>query len=62
MSTWPFSMNVSRLAEIVSFHSIASGAMPSLPAIRVAISTSKPSGTPFGPTRPKSGWSNLVPM
>ena len=38
MSTSPFSMNGSRLAEIASFHSMSCGAMPSLPAMIFAIS------------------------
>src|SRR3712207_2883409 len=61
MSTWPFWMNGSRLAETVSVQVISSGAMPSSPAMILAISTSKPSGTPSGLSRPKPGWSYLVP-
>ena len=62
MSTWPFWMNGSRLADTVSTHSMSSSAMPSLAAMILAISTSKPSGTcVFGLSRPKPGWSNLVP-
>ena len=61
MSTWPFSMNGSRFADTVSTHSMFSSSMPSSDAMIFAISTSKPTGTPSGPTSPKSGWSNLVP-
>jgi hypothetical protein len=62
MSTWPFWMNGSRLAETVSVHSIASASMPSSPATIRAISTSKPSGSPVcGLSRPKPGWSYFVP-
>src|ERR1700710_206711 len=35
--------------------------MPSLAAMILAISTSKPSGLPDSPLTPNSGWSNLVP-
>src|SRR6476661_7926763 len=35
--------------------------MPSLAETILAISTSKPSGLPSRPLRPKSGWSNFVP-
>src|SRR5215211_4797053 len=63
MSTWPFCMNGSRLADTVSTHSMSSAAMPSLAATILAISTSKPSGSwVLGLSRPKPGWSNLVPM
>ncbi len=62
MSTLPSSMNGSRLADTVSVHVILSGAMPSLAAMILPISTSKPSGSPLGPRRPNSGWSNLVPI
>ena len=62
MSTLPSSMNGSRFADTVSVHVILSGSMPSLAAMILPISTSKPSGSPLGPRRPNSGWSNLVPM
>jgi hypothetical protein len=62
MSTWPESMNDSRFAEMVSVQVMPSSGMPSAPAMILPISTSKPSGLPSGPTRPNSGWSNLVPM
>src|SRR4029453_15434313 len=62
MSTRPCSMNGSRLAETVSTHSILSGSMPSLAAMALPISTSKPTGLPSRPFWPNSGWSNLVPM
>src|SRR6478609_5772962 len=62
MSTLPCLMNCSRLAETVSTHSILSAGMPSLAAISLPISTSKPTGLPSRPFWPKSGWSNLVPM
>src|SRR3954447_21011096 len=56
-------MNDSRLADTVSFHWIFSGAMPSFPATILATSTSKPSGAFVrGFSRPKPGWSNLVPI
>src|SRR6478752_3859377 len=61
-STLPCSMKGSRLAETVSDHSILSAGMPSLAAISLPISTSKPTGLPSRPFWPKSGWSNLVPM
>jgi hypothetical protein len=62
MSTWPFWMNDSRLADTVSVHVMSSGAMPSFPAMIFAISTSKPSGTLVrGFSRPKPGWSIFVP-
>ena len=61
MSTSPFWMNDSRLADTVSTNSMASASMPSFAAMSVAISTSKPSGTPLGFSRPNPGWSNLVP-
>src|SRR5690349_1706909 len=62
MFTWPFWMNGSRLADTVSVHLILSASMPSLPAMILAISTSKPSGFwACGLSRPKPGWSNLVP-
>ena len=62
MSTSPFWMNGSRLAETDSFHSMLSSAMPSSDAMILPISTSKPSGSPDGPFRPNSGWSNFVPI
>src|SRR6478752_1031771 len=62
MSTLPCLMNSSRLAETVSTQSILSAGMPSLAAISLPISTSKPTGLPSRPFWPKSGWSNLVPM
>ncbi len=62
MSTLPASMNGSRLADTASTHLILSGSMPSFAATSLPISTSKPSGSPLGPRRPKSGWSNLVPI
>ncbi|MCY1234383.1 hypothetical protein D9M72_469640 [compost metagenome] len=62
MSTRPCSMNGSRFAETVSTHSILSAAIPSLAAMALPISTSKPTGFPSRPFWPNSGWSNLVPM
>src|SRR5690554_398430 len=62
MSTVPFSMNGSRFAETVSTHSMPSSGMPSSDAMILPISTSKPTGFPSRPSRPNSGWSNLVPM
>src|SRR5690349_2230518 len=61
-STLPCSINGSRLADTVSDHSILSAGMPSLAAISLPISTSKPTGLPSRPTWPKSGWSYLVPI
>src|SRR5918997_5677645 len=63
MSTWPFWMNGSRLADTVWVQVMPSSAMPSSPATSLAISTSKPSGSPdCGLSRPNPGWSYLVPM
>src|SRR4028119_2414528 len=63
MSTWPFWMNGSRLADTVSVQVMPSSAMPSSAATILATSTSKPSGELVcGLSRPKPGWSNLVPM
>ena len=61
MSTRPCCRNGSRLADTASTNSILSSATPSLPATILAISTSKPSGSPDRPLRPNSGWSNFVP-
>ena len=62
MSTWPFWMNGSRLAETVSVQVMFSASMPSFAAMSLAISTSKPSGSSVcGFSRPKPGWSILVP-
>jgi hypothetical protein len=62
MSTWSFWMNASRLAETVSTKVMPSSGMPSFAAISLPISTSKPSGVPDGFSRPKPGWSYLVPI
>ena len=62
MSTLPSWMNGSRFADTDSTHLILSSAMPSLAAMSLPISTSKPSGSPLGPRRPNSGWSNFVPI
>ena len=62
MSTWPFWMNASRLADTVSTNSTPSSGMPSLAATSLPISTSKPSGCWAGFSSPKPGWSNFVPM
>jgi hypothetical protein len=62
-STWPFTMKDSRLAETVSVQVIPSSGIPSLAAMSLPISTSKPSGVlVVGLSRPNPGWSNLVPM
>ena len=61
MSTRFCSRNGSRLAETASTNSMSSSAMPSFAAMILAISTSKPSGSPDRPLRPNSGWSNFVP-
>src|SRR5919112_2055346 len=61
MSTSPPWRPPSRPADGVSTNSISSGAMPSPPAMILATSTSKPSTSPERFSRPKPGWSNLVP-
>ena len=61
MSTFFCCRNGSRLADTVSTKSILSAGMPSSPASRVAIRTSKPSGLPCRFFSPNSGWSNFVP-
>ena len=62
MSTSPFWMNGSRLAETVSVHLMSSSAIPSSDAMILPISTSKPSGCRSVRSSPKRGWSNFVPI
>ena len=62
-STSPDWRNGSRLSEIVSFHVMSSGAMPSEAARILPISGSKPTGmSSVAPLKPMPGWSNLTPM
>lgn len=58
----PFLRNVSRLAEIVSFQVMFFSWTPSLPAMYLATSTSKPSTVPSGFFSPMLGWSNFTPI
>jgi hypothetical protein len=63
MSTRPLAMKLSRFADTVSTHSIFPGSMPSLPAMILPTSTSKPSGSSVSRLMlPSPGWSNLVPI
>ena len=61
MSTSLVSSFSSRTAEGVSTKVMPSSGMPRSAAMILAISTSKPSGSPVSPLSPNSGWSNLVP-
>src|SRR3954453_16483392 len=63
MSTVPFWMNVSRLAETASTKLICSGFRPRSAAMILPISTSKPVYLPpAGSFSPIPGWSILMPM
>src|SRR5690625_3823204 len=65
-STSPSCRKGSRLSEMVSFHSTWSGSvpsMPSLPAMILPISMSKPDGmSSVAPFSPMPGWSNFTPI
>src|SRR6478609_3912635 len=62
-STSPSSRKGSRLSEIVSFHVMSSGAMPSDAARILPISGSNPTGmSSVAPLKPIPGWSYFTPM
>src|SRR6478672_3718920 len=62
-STSPSCRKGSRLSEMVSFHVMSSGAMPSDAARILPISGSKPLGmSSAAPLKPMPGWSYLTPI